>query len=122
MRAQQPAAARLTAKKAEGFAATDDFVFIAHLQQNNDGLLDRFSATAEAYRDRYTFGYVPDVAQQASTLRCYNNIDGLQYVETKLHQIGALERFLETCTELLIPPLTRKTELKYRQVSYSGTS
>ncbi|EFY90347.1 hypothetical protein J3458_005169 [Metarhizium acridum] len=115
-RQQQPACTKLSKDQIERFTTTDDFVFITHLHKDDKELLSRFSATAEAYRDRYSFGYLTDVGQRdASRLTCYNNIDNLERSEAGLDQSGVIERFLETCTELLIPQLTRRTELKYRQ-------
>lgn len=117
---QQHTTIKLSNAETGAFSTKDDFVFIAHLHESDTELLRRFSATADMYRDRYTFGYLTDVAKhEASKVACYNNIDGLQHSETKLERIGAIPRFLEICTELLIPQLTRKTELKYRQVSLS---
>ncbi|OWT43507.1 protein disulfide-isomerase [Pochonia chlamydosporia 170] len=113
---QQHTTIKLSNAETGVFSTKDDFVFIAHLHESDTELLRRFSATADMYRDRYTFGYLTDVAKhEASKVACYNNIDGLQHSETKLERIGAIPRFLEICTELLIPQLTRKTELKYRQ-------
>ncbi|EXU99533.1 protein disulfide isomerase family protein [Metarhizium robertsii] len=115
-RQQQPAYTKLSKNQIERFTTTDDFVVIAHLHEDDEELLSRFSTTAEAYRDRYSFGYSTDVAQQdASRLTCYNNIDNLEHSEAELDQSGVIERFLETCKELLIPQLTRRTELKYRR-------
>jgi hypothetical protein len=107
----------LTKSQVESFSTSDAFVLIARLRHGDDELLNRFSASAEVYRDRYSFGYLTDVAQEeASELTCYNNIDGRHHSETQLNQIGAINGLLKTCTELLIGELTRRTELKYRQV------
>ncbi|KAK2591475.1 hypothetical protein QQS21_010821 [Conoideocrella luteorostrata] len=118
-RRQQPAVTRLSGSELTPFSTGDDFVFVAHFQHSNDALSDRFTAIAEVYRDRYTFGYLGDQGQEANSIRCFNNIDGLQYVETSLTRIGAIDRFVETCTEPLIPPLTRKSEAKHTQTGKS---
>lgn len=117
-RQRQPALVQLSTKTLEAFTKSDEFVFIAHVPPQEQGLLDRLSSVAEVYRDRYTFGYLADAEEhEGSSLQCYNNVDGLHKAETDTSRVDAVHGFVEACAELLIPQLTRKNELKYTQVS-----
>ncbi|KND94342.1 Protein disulfide-isomerase [Tolypocladium ophioglossoides CBS 100239] len=120
-RIQHPIITRLTNETLDSFASTDSVVFVAHLHDDDASLLARFSSIAAAYRDRYTFAVAQGmgILTGPSTLQCHNNVDGEEHFQTGLDPVGALEAFVGTCTEPLIPELNRRTELKYRQTGKS---
>jgi protein disulfide-isomerase A1 len=99
----------------EDFTTSDDYVFVARLQNEDESLDARFRSLAQEFSDRYSFG----IAGSDSTngVWCYNNVDGLQHTAEDLDDANSLKKLVDLCTAELIPQLTRRNEMTYLSVS-----
>lgn len=116
-RMSRPAISHLDSKNASSFTSIDDVVIVAHLEPDNKGLEERFTKTAEQYRDRYTFAIRPRKAHGAS-LECMNNINFEQLSITDLSDPLAIDNFVTQCARPLIPAFTRRSELEFAKVEF----
>lgn len=114
----RPVVSHLDSKNASSFTSIDDVVIIAHLESDNKGLQERFTKTAEQYRDRYTFAIRPRKAHGAS-LECMNNVNFEQMSITDLSDPLAIEHLVNQCVRPLIPAFTRRSELELAKVRSS---
>lgn len=111
----RPVVSRLDAKNASSFISVDDIVIVAHLDQENKGLEERFTKAAQQFRDRYSFAIRRRKGHGAS-LECMNNVNFEQLSVTDLSDPLAIDTFVKQCAQPLVPEFTRRNELQYSKV------
>ncbi|KAM0330843.1 hypothetical protein ACHAQA_003798 [Verticillium albo-atrum] len=101
----------------KAFAQADDVVFMAQIGSGaeNENIHERYNALAEEYRDRHTFG-LRKTDDPTSSVRCFNNVDHLVHITSELETVESLPAFLNKCTALLIPEMTRRNEMEILSV------
>lgn len=93
---------------------------VAHVEEDDESLENRFTKTAEQYRDRYSFAIRQSKAHGAS-LECMNNINFEQLSITDLSDPLAIRNFVNRCAQPIIPEFTRRNEGEYSKVSNTAT-
>ncbi|KAL7798236.1 hypothetical protein V8C37DRAFT_369195 [Trichoderma ceciliae] len=107
-RALRPSVQDVDGRQLAGFIGSDDYVFVARLQDENQHLDARFRSFAHEYYDRYSFGITS--SNDPSGIWCYNNLDESQHTAADLDRADSLKDLLDLCTAELIPQLTRRNE------------
>ncbi|RFU78849.1 disulfide-isomerase [Trichoderma arundinaceum] len=110
-RALQPSVQDVDGQQLADFISSDDYVFVAQLQDKNDNLDARFRSLAQEYSDRYSFGITS--SNEPSGIWCYNNVDESQHTASDLDNANSLKNLLHLCTTELIPQLTRRNEMTH---------
>ncbi|KAM0264741.1 hypothetical protein ACHAQJ_000566 [Trichoderma viride] len=111
-RALEPHVQDIDGKHLDDFISSDDYVFVAQLQNEDESLDARFRSLAHEYSDRYSFGMALS-SDGSSGIWCYNNVDESQHTATDLDDTNSLKNLLHLCTAELIPQLTRRNEMTY---------
>lgn len=106
----------LSAKNASSFTSIDDIVVVAHVDQDEKSLEDRFTKAAKQFRDRYSFAIRQRKAHGAS-LECMNNVNFEQLSITDFSDPLAIHNFVSRCAQPIIPEFTRRNEGQYSKVS-----
>ncbi|CAJ2512114.1 Uu.00g077390.m01.CDS01 [Anthostomella pinea] len=112
-RAARPTVTALSEKKIARFPSTDDIVFVAHLNPQDEHVTKAYKTIASQYRDRSSFGSIE--TEGRTTIECYNNKDELKTTISDFTAIDALPKFVESCMAPLIGEFTRANEMKYLQ-------
>lgn len=107
------------------FVASDDVVVVLAA---SDLLTDRFSALAQRYRDRYSFGIeagsLADLDLNEPVVRCFHgDVQSAHAMATAadlLSAVGALDGFVRQCATPVVAELTRRSEPGLLQVRGGG--
>lgn len=88
---------------------------MAHINPRDAHVRTLFQSLAHRYRDRASFGQLETGGP--STVVCYNNRDDEQSTTSDLSAVDTLAAFVEACITPLVGEFSRRTEVKYAQVS-----
>lgn len=118
-RMSRPAISHLGSKNHTSLTSIDDAFIVAHLEPGHKGLQERFTKTAEYYRDRYAFAVQPRKGHGAS-IECMNNVNFEQLSITDLSDPLAIDNLVTQCARPLVPAFTRRSELEFAKVRFAS--
>jgi hypothetical protein len=126
------------------FVQDDEVVFVGYLPRCSPDTVDsvngagnevegercqarqRFREVARRYKDRYSFGIFDTEEREEiqGRVECYNVLDDVkrEVAAEELEKRGGWQKFVQGCTERVIPELTRRNEIGYYQVCLVSVS
>lgn len=120
---KRPAITELNAEALESFRSADEIVFIGYLAPNDNVARQTFAATAEKYRDEFTFGLVTDEALiadqnlESPATVCHVIEDGEMRTFKSFSEPDGLDKFVVEASRPVIPELTPYNQQRLLNVS-----